>query len=110
MALWKQALLLAVLVACSSSKNATFPDPLPLTGPFFFVHDPSIVQRADGKYFLFTTHNKAGIITADRLQGLVNFHWHTFSNSNFISTPALGRKWVLFFPTTPPSSFVWGLD
>ncbi|KAJ7249258.1 glycoside hydrolase family 43 protein [Mycena rebaudengoi] len=46
-----------------------FPNPLPIKGPFFFVHDPSLVQRDDGKYFLFTTHDKAGIITADHLNG-----------------------------------------
>ncbi|EMD39838.1 glycoside hydrolase family 43 protein [Gelatoporia subvermispora B] len=49
---------------------ANFPDPLPLEGDFFFVHDPSLVQRrSDGKYFLFTTHDKGGIITADNLAG-----------------------------------------
>jgi arabinan endo-1,5-alpha-L-arabinosidase len=50
----------------------TFPNPAPIKGSFFFVHDPSLVQRkVDGKYFLFTTHDKGGIITADNLQGLV---------------------------------------
>lgn len=48
----------------------SFPDPLPLSGPFFFVHDPSMVQRhSDGRYFLFTTHDKAGILTAEQLAG-----------------------------------------
>jgi arabinan endo-1,5-alpha-L-arabinosidase len=54
----------------SRAKTITFPDPLPIQGPSFFVHDPSLVQRqSDGKYFLFTTYNKGGIITADNLQG-----------------------------------------
>ena len=49
---------------------AAYPNPLTLTGNSFFVHDPSLVQRAsDGKYFLFTTHNKGGIITATNLAG-----------------------------------------
>ena len=59
---------LTLIVGCL----AAFPDPLALTGGFFFVHDPSLVQRAsDGKYFLFTTHNKGGIITATNLAGYV---------------------------------------
>lgn len=61
--------LLLSLCALGTTAAATWPDPLPIKGPFFFVHDPSLVQRADGKYFLFTTHDKAGIITADRLSG-----------------------------------------
>ena len=70
-------LLAAAALASRPVKTPTsFPDPLPLKGDFFFVHDPSLVQRpTDGKYFLFTTHDKAGIITADELQGYV----HLFS-------------------------------
>ncbi|KAF7376731.1 Arabinan endo-1,5-alpha-L-arabinosidase [Mycena sanguinolenta] len=58
-----------ICLAIATQVAAAFPDPLPLTGPFFFVHDPSLVQRDDGKYFLFTTHDKAGIITATHLNG-----------------------------------------
>jgi hypothetical protein len=57
------------------AETITFPDPLPIQGPSFFVHDPSLVQRqSDGKYFLFTTYNKGGIITADELKGSVADH------------------------------------
>ncbi|OSD02511.1 glycoside hydrolase family 43 protein [Trametes coccinea BRFM310] len=67
----------SLLAACISlaalatrSTAANYPDPLQLTGDFVYVHDPSLIQRAsDGKYFLFTSHNKAGIITADNLAG-----------------------------------------
>ncbi|KAF8181645.1 glycoside hydrolase family 43 protein [Mycena galopus ATCC 62051] len=64
--------ILAATVSLSIATQAmaaVFPDPLPIKGPFFFVHDPSLVQRGDGKYFLFTTHDKAGIITATHLNG-----------------------------------------
>ncbi|KAJ7354462.1 glycoside hydrolase family 43 protein [Mycena albidolilacea] len=57
------------LAVASQVGETLFPDPLPIQGPFFFVHDPSLVQREDGKYFLFTTHDKAGIITATHLNG-----------------------------------------
>lgn len=68
----RQTFFLA-LTACLAfaTVKAEFPDPLPIKGPFFFVHDPSLVQREDGKYFLFTTHDKAGIITARHLEGCV---------------------------------------
>ncbi|KAI8978699.1 endo-1,5-alpha-L-arabinosidase [Trametes punicea] len=53
-----------------NSIAATYPDPLKLTGDFVYVHDPSLIQReSDGKYFLFTSHSEAGIITADDLAG-----------------------------------------
>ncbi|KAJ7880604.1 glycoside hydrolase family 43 protein [Mycena olivaceomarginata] len=62
------ALVINVYVAIAT-QAAVFPDPLPLKGPFFFVQDPSLVQRDDGKYFLFTTYDKVGIITATHLNG-----------------------------------------
>ncbi|OJT10233.1 hypothetical protein TRAPUB_13253 [Trametes pubescens] len=67
--------LCASLVALSLGSVAsplatTFPDPLALAGDHVYVHDPSLIQReSDGKYFLFTSHDKAGIITADDLAG-----------------------------------------
>jgi arabinan endo-1,5-alpha-L-arabinosidase len=62
------ALVINVYVAIAT-RAAAFPDPLLLKGPFFFVQDPSLVQRDDGKYFLFTTYDKVGIITATHLNG-----------------------------------------
>ncbi|KAJ7793732.1 glycoside hydrolase family 43 protein [Mycena olivaceomarginata] len=62
--------LSACLASGTWATKTAFPNPLPIKGPFFFVHDPSLVQReSDGKYFLFTTHDKAGIITATHLDG-----------------------------------------
>ncbi|KAI0330909.1 endo-1,5-alpha-L-arabinosidase [Cubamyces sp. BRFM 1775] len=61
---------LCVLLLPLGSLAFSFPDPLKLKGDFVYVHDPSLIQRhSDGKYFLFTSHNKAGIITADDLAG-----------------------------------------
>ncbi|EJF59885.1 glycoside hydrolase family 43 protein [Dichomitus squalens LYAD-421 SS1] len=64
---------LTALISCLTlivGSLAAFPDPLALSGDSFFVHDPSLVQRvSDGKYFVFTTHNKGGIITATNLAG-----------------------------------------
>ncbi|KAL1950447.1 hypothetical protein VTO73DRAFT_5571 [Trametes versicolor] len=58
------------LSSVASPLATTFPDPLALSGAHVYVHDPSLIQReSDGKYFLFTSHDKAGIITADNLAG-----------------------------------------
>lgn len=58
------------LGSVASPLAAAFPDPLALAGDHVYVHDPSLIQReSDGKYFLFTSHDKAGIITADNLAG-----------------------------------------
>ncbi|OJT10232.1 hypothetical protein TRAPUB_13252 [Trametes pubescens] len=61
--------LLLSLLTLALGVLAAFPDPLKLSGSVL-IHDPSLVQRAsDGKYFLFTTHNKGGILTATNLAG-----------------------------------------
>lgn len=63
---------LTLLFAFASTVIA-FPQPLAITGNWFFAHDPSLVQRAsDGKYFLFSTHNGGQIITATNLAGYVS--------------------------------------
>ncbi|KAJ7616066.1 glycoside hydrolase family 43 protein [Roridomyces roridus] len=84
--------------ALSESESAsatTFPDPLPLTGPFFFVHDPSLVQReSDGKYFLFTTHDKAGIITATNLEGPWTEVGSILPNNSTIQLPGRDDIWA----------------
>ncbi|KAI0769076.1 endo-1,5-alpha-L-arabinosidase [Trametes elegans] len=63
-------LALALATLTLGSAAATYPDPLKLAGEHVYVHDPSLIQReSDGKYFLFTSHDKAGIITSDNLAG-----------------------------------------
>ncbi len=63
--------LLLNLLTLALGVLAAFPDPLKLSGSVL-IHDPSLVQRAsDGKYFLFTTHTKGGILTATNLAGYV---------------------------------------
>ncbi len=66
------SILFLTVLGLVSGSVAAFPDPLALTGGSFFVHDPSLVQRAsDEKYFLFTTHDLGGILTATNLAGYV---------------------------------------
>ncbi|KAJ7837115.1 glycoside hydrolase family 43 protein [Mycena leptocephala] len=84
----------ACLVFGTPSVKSLFPDPLPIKGPFFFVHDPSLVQRTDGKYFLFTTHDKAGIITATHLDGPWTEVGSILPNNSTIQLPGRDDIWA----------------
>ncbi|KAJ7213138.1 glycoside hydrolase family 43 protein [Mycena pura] len=81
-------------VHAHTTPTAGFPEPLPIKGPFFFVHDPSLVQRDDGKYFLFTTHDKAGIITADNLAGPWTEVGSILPNNSTIQLPGRDDIWA----------------
>lgn len=71
-ALFLGVALASPLLGERAAAVSLYPDPPKIKGDFFFVHDPSLVQRkTDGKYFLYTTHDKGGIITADNLTGYV---------------------------------------
>ncbi|KAJ7121949.1 glycoside hydrolase family 43 protein [Mycena crocata] len=74
--------------------QSLFPDPLPIKGHFFFVHDPSLVQRQDGKYFLFTTHDKAGIITATNMEGPWTEVGSILPNKSTIQLPGRDDIWA----------------
>ena len=55
---------------------AAFPNPLPLSGTAY-IHDPSLIQRvSDGKYYLFSTHNRGAILTATNLAGCVRISYY----------------------------------
>ncbi|KAJ7475441.1 glycoside hydrolase family 43 protein [Mycena galericulata] len=90
------ALILAFTawLTLATAVASSFPDPLPLKGPFFFVHDPSLVQRQDGKYFLFTTHDKAGIITATHLDGPWEEVGSILPNDSTIQLPGRDDIWA----------------
>ncbi|KDQ57494.1 glycoside hydrolase family 43 protein [Jaapia argillacea MUCL 33604] len=90
-----ELLSLVFAALCGLVVSQTFPDPLNITGPFFFVHDPSLVQRqTDGKYFLFTTHDKAGIITADNLAGPWTEVGSILPNNSSIPLPGRDDIWA----------------
>lgn len=86
------------LVVARQVEETLFPDPLPIQGPFFFVHDPSLVQREDGKYFLFTTHDKAGIITATHLNGCVRLFFQEFHANTVLAHGQKSDRYSLAIP------------
>ncbi|KZT24333.1 glycoside hydrolase family 43 protein, partial [Neolentinus lepideus HHB14362 ss-1] len=84
-----------VLGALCPVSAVSFPDPLALQGAHVYVHDPSLIQRqSDGKYFLFTSHNKSGIITADQLQGPWTEVGSTLPNNSSIQLPGRSDIWA----------------
>ncbi|KAI0752582.1 glycoside hydrolase family 43 protein [Daedaleopsis nitida] len=87
-------LFLSIFALCTSTL-AAFPDPLKLTGSSFFVHDPSLVQRtSDGKYFVFTTHNRGGIFTATNLAGPWTAAGSILSQDSSINLPGRDDIWA----------------
>lgn len=54
----------------AAATTTTYPDPQYVTGDVSNVHDPSMIRRRDGRYFLFSTHDGISIRTSpDRV------HW-----------------------------------
>ncbi|OCH91094.1 glycoside hydrolase family 43 protein [Obba rivulosa] len=83
------------LVSLASAVSASFPNPLPLEGDHVYVHDPSLIQRqSDGKYFLFTSHNEAGIITATNLSGPWTEVGSILPNGSSINLPGRNDIWA----------------
>ncbi|CCM00536.1 uncharacterized protein FIBRA_02570 [Fibroporia radiculosa] len=75
--------------------GANWPEPLPITGDWFFVHDPSMIQReTDSKYFLFTTHDKAGIITSNSLSGPYAVVGSVLPDNSSIDLPGNNDIWA----------------
>ncbi|KAI0647856.1 glycoside hydrolase family 43 protein [Trametes meyenii] len=88
------SVLFGILTLCLSVAAASFPDPLKLSGSAI-IHDPSLVQRAsDGKYFLFTTHNRGGILTATNLAGPWTSVGSILTKDSVINLPGKDDIWA----------------
>lgn len=53
------------------ARRQDFPaiDPEPCTGNCTFIHDPAVIQAADGSYYRFSTNGNIAIAKADDLTG-----------------------------------------
>ncbi|KAI0769077.1 glycoside hydrolase family 43 protein [Trametes elegans] len=88
------SVLLGLLTLGLGSIAASFPDPLSLSGTVL-IHDPSLVQRqSDGKYYLFTTHNHGGILTATNLAGPWTSVGSILSSDSTINLPGRDDIWA----------------
>ena len=73
----------------------SFPDPEPITGDIYgFVHDPSVIRRDDGTYFLFTTNNKTNIASAPSMSGPWTHLGPVLPNGSIIDLPGKDDLWA----------------
>ena len=84
--------LSALLIA--SVAKAQYPNPGACSGECF-THDPTVVKRADGKYFRFSTLDLIGISTADSLSGPWTRSGSVIQGASVIDMP--GNKEVSIF-------------
>jgi arabinan endo-1,5-alpha-L-arabinosidase len=88
----------------NDTSSPTYPDPQYVTGDVSEVHDPSMIRRYDGEYFLFSTHDGIEIRTSpDRV------HWKLVG-----SVLPNGATWASAYgdptdPWAPDVSYHFGL-
>ncbi|KAM0714388.1 hypothetical protein Q7P37_010175 [Cladosporium fusiforme] len=89
-------LLLATLATASPVYKRAFPAPEPITGNAVQgnVHDPSVIRRDDGTYFLFTTNNRINIATAPSMSGPWTHHGSVMDDKSIIDLPNNDDLWA----------------
>ncbi|KIW60517.1 hypothetical protein PV05_00729 [Exophiala xenobiotica] len=63
------SLLKVGVIEADSNNTSTWPDPEPCSGNCSAIHDPSVVRRADGTWFRFSTNGNIAIASAPNLTG-----------------------------------------
>jgi arabinan endo-1,5-alpha-L-arabinosidase len=87
--------LVTTLVTASPIFKRDFPDPEPISGDISgFVHDPSIIRRDDGTYFLFTTNNKTNIHSAPSMNGPWTHLGSALPAGSVIDLPGRYETWA----------------
>jgi arabinan endo-1,5-alpha-L-arabinosidase len=90
-----QGLALLALVTASPIFKRAFPDPEPVSGDVSkYVHDPSVIRRDDGTYFLFTTDNKTNIRSAPSMSGPWKFLGAALPEGSMIDLPGRDKLWA----------------
>lgn len=89
------ALFLA-LAAASPVFKRTFPAPEPISGDAIQgnVHDPSVIRRDDGTYFLFTTNDLINIATAPSMSGPWTHRGSVIKDKSIIDLPNNDDLWA----------------
>lgn len=70
-----------------------YPNPLGCTGDCF-THDPSVIKRADGKYFRFSTLGLISIRTASSLGGPWTAVGSVINGASVINLDGNDQLWV----------------
>lgn len=90
-----QTILLTSLTTASPIFKRSFPDPDPIEGDISgFVHDPTLIRRDDGTYFLFTTNNKTNTFSAPSLSGPWTHLGSALPNGSQIALPGNNDLWA----------------
>lgn len=90
-----QTLLLTSLTTASPIFKRSFPEPEPIEGDIFgFVHDPTVIRRDDGTYFLFTTNNKTNVASAPSMSGPWTHLGPALPNGSSIDFPGNDDLWA----------------
>lgn len=88
-------LILTSLAAATPIFKRAFPDPEPITGDISgFVHDPTVIRRDDGTYFLFTTNNKTNVASAPSMSGPWTHLGSALPNGSKIDLPGNDDLWA----------------
>ncbi|KAK5137405.1 hypothetical protein LTR08_008983 [Meristemomyces frigidus] len=90
-------LLLLLLLSTSLLTTAqhTYPPPGACTGNCTgSVHDPSVVRRADGTYFRFTTNGRINIATAPSIAGPWTYQGCALPHGSRIALPGRDDLWA----------------
>lgn len=90
-----QLLLWISLISASPILKRSFPSPPTITGDVKgHVHDPSVIRRDDGTYFLFTTNDGINIATAPAMSGPWEHQGSVLPKSSKIKGPGRTDIWV----------------
>lgn len=89
-------LLCSTLTAASPIFKRAFPEPESTTGDgaYGHVHDPSVIRRDDGTYFLFTTNDGINIATAPSMSGPWTHRGAALPNGSIIDLPNNKDLWA----------------
>lgn len=91
-----KALLYSTLITASPIFKRAFPAPEPITGDAIqgHVHDPSVIRRSDGTYFLFTTNDLINIATAPSMSGPWTHQGSVIQGKSLIDLPNNDDLWA----------------
>jgi len=90
-----QGLALTTLATATPIFKRDFPGPEPITGDVQgFVHDPTVIRRDDGTYFMFSTNNKTNIHSAPSMNGPWTRLGSAFPDGSVIDLPGRDDIWA----------------
>ncbi|KAK5572326.1 hypothetical protein LTR43_002058 [Exophiala xenobiotica] len=78
----------------TTTTTTTWPDPEPCSGNCSAIHDPSVVRRADGTWFRFSTNGNIAIASAPSLTGPWEYQGAMLPNGSTIQVIENQELWA----------------